>query len=528
MGAPLQHITIVGGGTSGWLSACFLGRVLHDDIKAGRMRLTLIESPNIPIIGVGEASSPALRMMFQTIGLNETDFIRECDVAFKMSGFFSGWNIDDNGNPIDWINPFLTERDIAGHPPAYYYLKYGRLHGDEDAEPNFTRAISSCPDIIDQRVGPRKLNDKDYTTPFHYAYHMDAIKLAKQLRDLGVKFGVEHILDDVQEVKLDDRGFVSELMLAENGAHPIEFVIDCTGFRGVIMNKALGEPFDPFDKYLPNDRAAVVQTKHDDPDEFEPLSRATALSNGWSFRVPLYSRVGNGYVYSSDFISDEQAVDELKAHIGDKVKDADPRIIRMRIGKSRRSWVKNCLAMGLSSGFIEPLEATAIHSVDLALRWFYTCMPDSDMSPALQDHYNKLIDDLYEEMIDFIVLHFRLNNRTDSEYWRVAREEREIPDSLAHNLDLWRYKVPQETDLGSAHFFTSNNYTVALMSKGFYDEQSPNRFGLRRDDWSKYIRSRRKARTEVIAKYPNHVELLRHIRGENTAPERQFNVRLTV
>ncbi|GJL94292.1 MAG: tryptophan halogenase [Hyphococcus sp.] len=520
MGQPIKSITIVGGGTSGWLAATFLARLSQSQIKSGALEITLIESPNIPIIGVGEATSPGLPHMFRMLGLNETKLIKKANIAFKLSGYFDGWNVHKDGTPRTWTNPFMTRSSIAGRSSGHYFLKYGR---DGNGASDFTSVISPCPEMIAAMRGPRPIGAQDYDGTLAYAYHMDALVIATELRDLGVSLGVNHILDDVVKVNLDERGFVSSLDLKEHGSHPIELVIDSTGFAGVIINKTLKEPFDPFDKYLPNDRAAVMQIPHEDPSKIEPISRATALGNGWVFNVPLYNRIGTGYVYASQYISDEEASAALIQHVGARAEGKEPRIIRMRIGKSRRSWVKNCIAIGLSSGFAEPLEATAIHSVDLALRWFYTHFPDSDFSPALQDAYNKRIDEFYEEIIDFIALHFYLNNRNDTEYWRAAREDRPIPPSLVEKLELWRHKLPYSGDLKSEHFFSPTSYMAALMGKGFYDDHAPELPGVDEPEWRQFLEMSKAQNQQLGAQLPDHAALLRHIRGEAPAPQPMQN-----
>lgn len=513
MAKPIQSLTIVGGGTSGWLAAAFLAQLCQNELRDGSMAITLIESPNIPKIGVGEASAPGLPNTFRAIGLDERKFIKEANATFKLSGYFDGWNVDAEGRPKRWVNSFMSVPSIAGRSPGYFYLKYGRGEGLE-----FSNSISACPEAIDAKRGPRPLNARDYESMLLYAYHMDAMVVADQLRDISVSLGVRHIRDDVTAVNLDERGYVASLGLKEQGQHPIEFVIDATGFAGLIINKALGEPFQPFDKYLVNDRAAVVQIPHEDPTQIAPITQAIAMSAGWRFSVPLYNRIGTGYIFSSKFTSDDEAITELKQHIGAQADGKDPRIIPMRIGKTRRSWVKNCVAIGLSSGFAEPLEATAIHSVDLAVRWLYAHFPDSDFSPALRKSYNRLVDEFYAEVIDFIVLHFHLNNRTDSEYWVAAREETPIPDSLAENLELWRHKMPRPSDFKTEHFFNTNTYLAALMGKGFYDDITLDLPGVIEADWRQFIAARRAQNQQIVNQLPGHYELLQNIRGETPSP----------
>lgn len=340
MAEQIKNITIVGGGTSGWLAASFLARVFSARVRTGELEITLIESPDVGIIGVGESTARPMSDLLRILGINEAEFIKRCDATFKLSGYFSNWDFDENGKGVTWVNPFFSQTDINGFNPAALYATYGMHPGGGPIEENYTEAISVCPEIIRAHKGPRLLNSQNYQSEIPYSYHMNAIELAKMMKEKGKALGVKHVVDHVQDIKLDERGFVSELTLKENGAHPIEFVIDCTGFASIIIGKALGEPFEPYDKYVLNDRAAVAQLPHDDPTRIEPTSRATGMKAGWSFRVPLYNRVGSGYIYSSKFISDDEAVDEFKALVGPAAKDVEPRIIRMRIGKTRRSWVK--------------------------------------------------------------------------------------------------------------------------------------------------------------------------------------------
>ena len=240
------------------------------------------------------------------------------------------------------------------------------------------------------------------------------------------------------------------------------------------------------------------------------------MNAGWSFRVPLFNRVGSGYIYSSKFLSDDEAVDEFKAFAGPAAKDAEPRIIRMRIGKVRRSWVKNCVALGLSSGFVEPLEATAIYSVQVALQWLYSYFPDSDFNPAVTERYNSLVDGLYSEIVDFIAMLFCTSNREDTEYWRVVRHEMEIPPRLKQNLEVWRHTMPDESDLGTATFFSPTSYRAALMGKRFYKgrdylQAAP----IPETVWNDYMAQRRQRTQNFLNALPDHYTLLRNIRGED-------------
>lgn len=514
----IKNITIVGGGTSGWITACYLARYFERHMAQGDMSITVIESPTIGIIGVGESTARPMADLLRLIGVPEAEFIKRCNATFKLGGLFSGWDVDEEGEPVSWINPFFSQSDIHGLNPAYLFAQYAMEKGGGPIKEDYTEAVSVCPAMIHACKGPKPLGAKDYQSEIPYSYHMDAIELAKMLQEHGKKLGIRQILDNVVDVHLDERGFVEALSLKENGKHPIEFVIDATGFASIIIGKVLGEPFESYEKYMPNDRAAVMQLPHEDPTKLEPASRATAFKAGWSFRVPLYNRVGTGYIFSSKFLSDDEAVKELKDFTG-APDDIEPRIIRMRIGKVRRSWVKNCLALGLSSGFVEPLEATAIYSVQVALQWLVRYFPDKDFNPVVTDRYNELIDGLYEEIVNFISLLFTISNREDTPFWKAARHELTVPDALKENLELWRHSLPDELDLKTSTFFTPTSYRAALMGKRYckgrdYAQTS----AFTKEVWDDYLDLRLKRAQKFVDTLPSQYELLRHIRGEAPPP----------
>ena len=519
MGAPVKDITIVGGGTSGWIAANYLARIYETRIRSGDLTITVIESPDVGIIGVGESTARPMMDLLRVIGIKESEFIKRCNATFKLSGFFSDWDYDEEGKPVTWVNPFFSQSDLHGVNPAYLFASYAMKEGGGPIDEDYTEAISVCPAIIRAHKGPRRIGGQDYSSEIPYSYHMDAVELAKMLQAHGKQLGVRQILDHVEEVRLDERGFVSELQLREAGAHPIEFVIDATGFASIIINKALGEPFTPYDNYLLNDRAAVAQLRHDDPTKIEPTSRATAMKAGWKFRVPLFNRVGSGYIYSSKFISDDEAVEEFKSSVGPLAKDVEPRIIRMRIGRARRSWVKNCMALGLSSGFVEPLEATAIYSVQVALQWLHNYFPETDFDETVIDRYNKLIDGLYDEIIDFISLLFCTGNREDTPYWKTVKHEMEIPPGLKENIEVWKHTMPDELDLKTKTFFSPTSYRAALMGKRFYKGKRYSQVApLGEAEWRQYLNLRRERTRGLMNILPDHYQLLRNIRGEGAGP----------
>ncbi|GAB4223982.1 MAG: tryptophan 7-halogenase [Kiloniellaceae bacterium] len=519
MAEAIKHVTIVGGGTAGWLTALLLGN--HFGGKGGktrpqRCRITLIESPNVKTVGVGEATVPSMPMLLRQTGVDEQEFFRRCNASFKLGVLFDNWNVDRNGKRISYVNPFNEGRVIDGVESAYYYLKYGADGGA------FTDVVTPALDLARACKGPHPLGARTEEQNRGFAYHLDAGHFAELLRDLCVARGVEHIRDDVVDVEQDERGFITALQLKERERLPVELVIDCTGFRGMLINKALGEPFIDYSRYLANDRAAAIQVPHPDPEKIEPMTRSTALGAGWVWRVPLFNRVGTGYVFSSAYRSDEEACDELLAHLHatgqPPAEGAEPRIIPIRVGRTRNPWVKNCVSIGLSSGFIEPLESTAIFMIEMSVRWLLSYFPDADFAEPLRARYNRTANRLYDEVRDFICLHYVLNNRTDSPYWVDAREALEVPDSLAENLELWKHSLPTRYDLDSQRLFSHRTYHAVLLGKKVYEtgfapppSSAANPQAAR---WRDYVKLARRSFEQQARVLPAQKTLLQSLRGE--------------
>ncbi len=520
MAAPISSVTIVGGGTAGWLSALLLNEMLNRRQDAGRrVSVTLVESPNIPTVGVGEATVPNMPRTLMDCGISEKQFFQACNASFKLGVLFDHWNVDGAGRPIRYINPFETPRPIDGVEMAAYFMKFGA------GELDYGHLTTPALDLLDEARGPRGLRAPDFSRDVGFAYHLDAGRFANLLRETCIARGVTHHYDTLQEVELDERGYVSALRLEEHGPMPVELVIDCTGFRGLIINETLGGEFLNYNKYLPNDRAMAVQIPHRG-DAIEPMTRSTALGAGWTWRVPLFNRIGTGYVYSSAHRTDEEARDEFKTWLGPAAEGLEPRVIPMRIGRNRVPWIKNCIAIGLSGGFIEPLESTAIHMVDMAVRMLLTHFPDRSYPEVLRNRYNLQSQKLYDEVLDFICLHYRMNNRTDTPYWIDARTQMQISDRLEENLELWKYALPQPYDLDSKVLFGESTYHAVLLGKKVYEMGygSPN-FGaglpLNEDKWWTWLQNRRALFADMVARAPDHRHLLRDIRGELSSRERR-------
>ncbi len=353
-----------------------------------------------------------------------------------------------------------------------------------------------------------------------YAYHLDAGLFAGYLQEIGTERGVEHILDDVDGVERTETGLIAALQLREYGRRPVDLVIDCSGFRGLIIQQALEEPFIPYDRYLMNDRAIPVQIPHEDPTRLPPCTRSTALEAGWSWRVPLFSRFGTGYVFSSAFKTDQQAIDEYLAHLGPVAAGAEPRIIKMRVGRSRRSWVGNCVAVGLSSGFIEPLESTAIYIIDTSVRLLLSNLPDRDFDPALQDRFNKRLEAFYDEVRDFVAMHYITAKRRDTPYWQAAANDLAIPDRLKDKLERWKTVLPGPDDFEQTYLFGFWSYLIVLFGKGWFEGRHlALQDNATEEAWREFCRWMEGEKAKLCAALPDHYALVRHIRGEEAEPE---------
>ena len=519
MKKPLSSVTIVGGGTAGWIAASLLNRMFASNDANAPLTVTLIESPNVPIIGVGEATVPNMRLTLQMLGISEREFFERTDAAFKLGGRFINWDHAPDGSPIEFVNVLASPPYLDGRQLAEYFLSLHPKAFEPDAGVAYTQFFTPTIQAMNACQGPRKIGTKEYDTMMGYAYHFDASKFAGLMADKAKAKGVVHVRDDVDGVELDEHGFISSLKLRQGGDFPVEFVIDCTGFRGVLIQQALGEPFDTYEKHILNDKAAVMQIPHLDANKIEASTRATGLSAGWNFRVPLTTRIGTGYIFSSRHLSDEAAIEELLALYGDQAKDATPRIIPMKIGRLRNSWVKNCVGLGLASGFIEPLEATAIYMTDMSVRWLAHFWPSKDFEQSLINGYNKKVNDLYDEVRDFIQAHYHLSNRTDSDYWITAREEMVLSDRLTHLLEVWSHTLPDRLDLPGAQLFDFDVYTLLLIAKGFYrDKELDHRRFLKQTPWQQAVQRSHKLSEMVRRELPDHVQLLQSMQAPPGAP----------
>jgi len=516
VGRPITNITIVGGGTAGWIAAAYLNQRLQWGPTVYRdVTITVIESPQVGIIGVGEATVPTLKFTMKHLGISEPEFMSRCDATFKLGIWFDRWNANKKGDLIGFLHPFTGGKTIRGLNPGYAFKKYGIPGRENVTDQDFVRTITAAREAYENNQGPRAINGPHYGGPMQYAYHIDAARLADFLAEVCKKRGVKHIRDNVVDVKLNERGFISSLQLQEHGDWPVELVVDCTGFRGLLINKALGEPFISYNDHLLNDRAIPMQVRHFDPERIPSVTGAIAMDAGWVWHIPLKRRVGAGYVFCSQFKSEDDAVREFREFLGHAGEGLEPQpTIKMRVGRNRRSWVKNCVAIGLSSGFLEPLESTAIMTLELQSRWLLYCLPSTDFEEPLAEQYNQSVNRLYDEIRDFLGLHFSLSERKGP-FWDAVRNDAKKSDALQYHLDLWKYALPAPSDPRSKQVYNHWSVLCVLMGKNFYknatladSEMVPMHM------WQRYGVENRAWKQPILGRLAQHNRLINHMHDQ--------------
>jgi tryptophan 6-halogenase len=414
----------LGGGTAGWMAACLIAK------HWPQHKVTVVESPDIGIIGVGEGSTPQLKAFFDTLGLSEAEWMPKCNATYKAGIRFHGWS--QRAGFECYFHPFHTQIDAFTEPQFAFHTRARRSGRDVWAHPD--RFFLSAR-IAKEKRAP--VPPENFPFGVGYGYHFDAVLVGRTLREFATSaLGVVHLERTVSEVVLAADGSVEALRMVPDDLITGDFFIDSSGFRGTIIQQALAEPFRPFAENLFNDRAVAMPTPNEDGD-LPSETCATALSSGWAWKIPLTSRSGNGYVYSSRYLGADAAETELRTHLGMLDSDVEARHLHMNVGRVERSWVKNCLAVGLSQGFIEPLEATALHIVQATVEGFIDSYEKGGMSSAQADGFNETIARRYDGIRDYIVAHYRMNQRADSEYWRDNAANDALSDNLKSVMTAW-------------------------------------------------------------------------------------------
>lgn len=419
-----KKILIVGGGTSGWMCASLLAKSW---IKKG-FEITLLESKDIGTIGVGEGSTPSIKDFFNALDIEESEWMPACNASYKNGITFSGWSTKPGCE--SYFHPFYSQLDYMNGDMFLKNADMRRKGIAVDAHPDHFFITSH---LTKKHLSP--IPNDNFPFDVTYSYHFDAGLLGQFLKTKALAYGAKHKEATVEHVLQHDNGDIKAIQTLEGEQVEADFFVDCTGFRSLLLQKTLKVPFKDFSDHLFNDAAVAMPTELNGPIPAQTLS--TAMKHGWSWNIPLTNRFGNGYVYSSRHIDADAAETELRQHLGLMDADVSARHLKMRLGCTEKNWYKNCFAVGLSQGFIEPLEATALHFVAKSIFDFMDSFEQSDFGYRLQDVYNKRILTSFEHVRDYIYLHYLTNSREDTQYWQDVRSQPVLSDSLKSIFEVW-------------------------------------------------------------------------------------------
>ena len=483
--AKVENIVVVGGGTAGWTAAASIARLI-----GANLNVVLVESDAIGTVGVGEATIPPFRTLHRLLKIDEADFMSRVQGTFKLAIQFENWRAVGH----DYIHAFGdTGQGCWAAGFQHFWLKARKLGFAEDYG-NYS------PELMAARANRFALLQKN---PLSYAYHLDATTYAKYLREIAEKDGVTRIEGKITEVRQAESGDISEVVLESGETVKGDLFIDCSGFASLLMDKALGTEFEDWTHWLPCDRAIAVQTTS--AGELIPYTRSIARESGWQWRIPLQTRVGNGLVYCSEFMSDDEARETLLGNLeGDVI--TEPRVLRFRTGQRVKHWNRNCVALGLAAGFLEPLESTSIHLIQRGVIRLLQMFPYGGITESDRAEFNRQMDDEFRYIRDFIIMHYHVTERTDSEFWRRCRAM-EIPDSLQHRLDLYR-----ETGLifeAERDIFRENSWNQVMLGQGIEPKGYHAIVDMMSDqELRQFMQIQRRKVDMVLGQLPTHREFI--------------------
>jgi flavin-dependent dehydrogenase len=516
-----KSVVIVGGGSAGWMTASYLKKA------APSVNVTLIESATIKSVGVGEATFSTIKLFFDFLGLEERDWMPRCNATYKLAIKFANWRQDG----AHFYHPFQRYETVDGYNMGEWWLKL-----KQKDEP-FDQACFSIPALCEAKRSPRFFDGRvfdeqvqdyfggggkpknrflaDHKVQYPYAYQFDASLVAEYLKEYATSRGVRQVIDEVNEVKLSESGAIDHVVTQGHGAIHGDLFVDCTGFRGLLINKALNEPFISFSESLLCDSAIALQIPRNEEDEINPYTTATAMGNGWYWDIPLYGRTGTGYVYSSAFTTKDDAETEFRRHLGPAADSVRANHIKMRIGRNRNSWVKNCIAIGLSSGFVEPLESTGIFFIQHAIEELISHLPGNEIDEQMVKSYNRLIAEGIDGVRDFLTLHYCTTERNDTEFWRATKQT-QISADLQERLDTWKQRLPNAKNINpSYHGFEFYSYSVMLLGLNYQPQRSlPALDHLDDTNALNAFAALRERTNRMVATLPSQREYLRSLRTE--------------
>ncbi|MBI3687542.1 MAG: tryptophan 7-halogenase [Actinobacteria bacterium] len=524
----IERVVVLGGGTAGWMTASYLGKALQRTVE-----ITVLEAPNVPRIGVGEATVPNLqRAFFGYLGIEEEDWMRECNASYKLAVKFVNWRTpgrgqptarDYNGRPDHFYHPFGL-LPVYDNIPLSHYWMYKHAHGQTDEA--FDYACYKEPAIMDAKLAPRR---SDGTQVAYYAWHFDAALVADYLRRFAVtKQGAVHIQDTLTEVLRDGRGFITGLRTETGRLIEGDLFVDCSGFRGLLINKAMEEPFIDMSDHLLCDSAVAARVPHDDAaNGVEPYTSSIAMSSGWTWKIPMLSRFGTGYVYSSQFVDRDDATEEFCSLWGLDPAATDLNHIRFRVGRNRRAWVKNCVSIGLASCFVEPLESTGIYFIYGAIHQLAKHFPDARFDPGVIDAFNREIEFMFDDTRDFLQAHFYFSPRTDTPFWR-ANKELTLSPQIREKVATYRAGLPVNPPISDENgyygnfdtefrnFWTNGSYYCILAGMGLVPDSALPVLSYKPhsiDGAEHVFGDVKRARDELLGTLPSTYDYLRVLHG---------------
>lgn len=499
-----RNVLIVGGGTAGWVTASLLRRAAPENVT-----ISLVESSDIPTIGVGESTLPGLSQALRYVGVDEAEFLADCDASFKLGLRLCGWN-----PRRDYWHPFGA---VLG--PSVLINDWLRAAARGAAAPIDDALGQGLWKIAGANLAPQAAGCAPFTGDLRvYAYQLDAGRLAELLKRHAIAAGVRHVVDDVTAVEMGPGGWIRHVATAAHGNLAADLFFDCTGFRGLLINGALGEPFVPFGRHLWCDRAVALNVPVEPAKrgDLPPYTQSTARAAGWIWQIPLFSRSGNGYVYSSGYLSPEAAEAELRSFLG-APDDIAARHIKMRVGKTRRTWVGNCIAVGLAGGFIEPLESTGIGFIQDIGEFFIHFAPDLSWDDALAAKLNAFLDAEYDFTRDFIACHYVTASRDDTPFWRDLHRDPSVrTPGIDDVLDQWHRgdldglrpkdgSRPQFTRYSWAYIIGGNGLVPERAAAAAVDEQA---LAQAKSE----LAASETAVTELAGHLPDHRQRVRQLR----------------
>ncbi|WP_323813870.1 tryptophan halogenase family protein [Cellvibrio sp. NN19] len=472
----IKKVAIVGGGTAGWLAANHMGLELS---KRAGFSITVIESKDIPIIGVGEGTVAVIRSSLESFGISEADFLLRCDTTFKTGIKFINWMTpNENRESNFFYHPFDSPYP-AGQDATDFWLKNKPCEFSE-------LAMSYC--VAEDNLSPKLRNSPPYKGVISYAYHFDAKKFADLLADNAKRrFGILYKQKTISSVDLDERGFISTLGYDDGEVENFDFFIDCSGFNALLLGKTLGVPLVDKREQIVADQALALQVATAPEDDIFPYTKATAHKAGWIWDIPLTSRRGTGFVYSSSHMNEQEALAEFSRYHGASFNEGDVRKIPMNAGYREKFWVKNCIALGLAQGFVEPLEATSIIVADRCASLIAKLLPDCfDDIEVRSLQVNRRVEQIWERIIDFIQMHYFISDRRDSDFWFDCTENAKISDVLKERLSLWKSFSPTYYDFAAEiEFFQRESYLAVL-----YGMDYPTKAVENSRDYSRFVEAK--------------------------------------